>query len=658
MGSFERSPSMASEDCGLTLGEALSMACPESTDVLRTVEEEADPFAALRAAGFRVVTRHAVPVAMLRFVRSAVAQCESGWLVLSGGRRGVVARGRGCSTIPMSDAAALITGPIIEIERPLETESIVRALVRQAFEERSVIMTVVTATCVAPLLALVPAAASLYVFDEVIPNELRGGMTLVAVALLATAFFQAWVSIVRVQTLLYVRARLDLGVARRLLARTLRLPFTHLQKFSAAGLMEAFRGLSNARDILADRVLSAGFDGAMSLLILIAVFWFSPPVALLLAIGAFGYLLIAAALAYAQMRHERQEIQARMATRERLIDAIRAVATVKSAGAEEAMVKRWQGRLSRELLVGSRRQRLVLYSGAVRDAMRQSTTFGVLIAGALLIGSGATRIGSFVALLQLTGAYVAGVLGAAGFVQSLMTAIPHLQRAAELSRIDPVPRARRTTRPERIVLEKVSFRYTDDGPWVLRGLDAVIEPGCIVRLDGPSGAGKTTVLRLLASIYEPTGGRLHVNGIDLDRGGSAFLYLPQDVQLFAGSVLDNLRLLSGGAPVDRILRASEDLGLAAWVSSLPMAYATLVMSGASISGGQKQLIALTAAAATDVPVLLLDEAGSNLDAATYRRVFASPVWQGRTIIYVGHSAYAQLPGSLTLSVTASSSAVS
>lgn len=657
MGSFERLHSMASEGHGLALEEALSMACPESAEVLRTVEKT-DPFSALHAAGFRIVTRHSVPVERLRFISNGVAQCEGGWLALSGGRRGATARGRGRFSIPIAAAAALITGPIIEVERPIERESIARTLLRRAFEERSVILTVLVATAVAPLLAIVPAAASLYVFNEVIPDELRGGMPLVAAVLVATALFQAWVSIVRVRTLLYVRARLDLGVARRLLARILRLPFTHLQKFSAAGLMEAFRGISNARDILADRVLSAGFDGVMSLLILLAVYWVSPLVASLLAICAFGYLLIAAALAYSQMRLERQEIDARTATRERLIDAIRGVATVKSAGAEEAMVRRWQARLSQELLMGSRRQRLVLYSGAVRDAMRQATTFGVLIAGALLIRSGATQIGSYVALLQLTGAYVAGVLGAAGLIQSLMTAIPHLQRATELGRIDPVPRVRRTARPERIVLEQVSFRYTNDGPWVLRGLDAVFEPGCMYRLDGPSGAGKTTVLRLLASIYKPTRGRLHVNGIDLDRGGSAFLYLPQDVQLFAGSLLDNLRLLSGGASVDRILRASDDLGLATWVSSLPMAYATLVMSGATISGGQKQLIALAAAAATDVPVLLLDEAGSNLDAATYRHVFASPVWQGRTIVYVGHAAYAHLPRSQTLSVTSPSSVVS
>jgi ABC-type bacteriocin/lantibiotic exporter with double-glycine peptidase domain len=92
------------------------------------------------------------------------------------------------------------------------------------------------------------------------------------------------------------------------------------------------------------------------------------------------------------------------------------------------------------------------------------------------------------------------------------------------------------------------------------------------------------------------------------------LYLPQFVNLFSGSIMENLRLLSGGAPVARLLEAAEITGLAALVATLPMAYHTVLSPGGrSISGGQRQLIALTAAIGSERKLLLLDEAMSNLD---------------------------------------------
>lgn len=651
MAFFEASrSSMADSLLGCTLDEALTLACPEAAGVLR-MEDDGDRLSALRSSGFRIVER-AEP-GSLYFVRAGVARWrDDRWVAIVGGKQGVKLHDGTCEKkMAARDALRLISGPVVEVERPLEFESIAATILRSAREERGTIVSAVSATVLGPVLALVPAAALMYTFNDVIPNALDGAVPLVAVTLVVTAMFQAWVSTVRLETMLYVRARLEVGIARRLLAKTLRLPFAFLHKSSVSGLIEVFRGLSRARELVTDRLLGAGFDGLMSIAILIAIAFFSPGVAMALGGCAIGYLALAGLTGYRHMRMERTELRARTATRERLMDAIRAIATVKAAAAEDSMVARWRSRLVIELIAGVRRQRLGLYSTAGRDGMRQLTMFGVLIAGALLIKDGGARFGSYVAVLQLTGTYLGGILGLGTLLHSVFMSAPHVQQAREISRVAPVPRVRRGSRPGKIVIDDLWFRYTEDGPWVLRGYSAVLEPEQVYRVDGPSGSGKTTILRLLSTIYTPTRGRIHVKGVDIHRAGVPFLYLPQNVQLFEGSLLDNLRLLSGGVATERILAAAQEIGLATWAASLPMGYATLLMSGAAVSGGQKQLVALTAAAAADVPMLLLDEAGSNLDAATYRHVFASRVWQGRTIVYVGHAMYAHLPGTQTLSVT-------
>ena len=126
---------------------------------------------------------------------------------------------------------------------------------------------------------------------------------------------------------------------------------------------------------------------------------------------------------------------------------------------------------------------------------------------------------------------------------------------------------------------------------------------------------------MLAGLYVPEEGSISIGGMSPQAAASDILYLPQFVNLFSGSIIENLRLLSGGAPVARLLEAADRTGLAALVATLPMSWETLVSPGGkSLSGGQRQLIALTAAIASDRKLLLLDEAMSNLDPILARSI--------------------------------------
>jgi len=189
-----------------------------------------------------------------------------------------------------------------------------------------------------------------------------------------------------------------------------------------------------------------------------------------------------------------------------------------------------------------------------------------------------------------------------------------------------------------VVIEDVWFRYDDDAPWVLSGYSATIAPGEMLRLSSASGSGKTTLLRLVAGLYEPARGSIRINGIDAARAGGV-AYLPQFPHIFGGTLLDNLRIFSGDAPLDRILRIAVDTGLDEWARTMPMAYDTvLATNGGNVSGGQRQLITLTAVLASDHPLLLLDEPMANLDRAIADRVRRVAARERKTIIYAEHAA--------------------
>jgi ATP-binding cassette subfamily B protein RaxB len=188
-----------------------------------------------------------------------------------------------------------------------------------------------------------------------------------------------------------------------------------------------------------------------------------------------------------------------------------------------------------------------------------------------------------------------------------------------------------------VKVEGVGFRYAQDTPWIYKDFHLRVAEGAKHRIPGPSGSGKTTLLRLLAGLLPPEAGSLRLGGLRPREARPHFIYLPQGVRLFEGSLLGNLHIFSCGAPRERLLETAQATGLAAWVSSLPMGWETWVsIGGGNYSGGQRQLVVLTGVLASGRQLLLLDEAMANLDPIHQAKLLSHPLFEAKTILYAGH----------------------
>jgi ABC-type multidrug transport system fused ATPase/permease subunit len=182
-----------------------------------------------------------------------------------------------------------------------------------------------------------------------------------------------------------------------------------------------------------------------------------------------------------------------------------------------------------------------------------------------------------------------------------------------------------------IDVRDVSFRYRDDAPWVLDTFSLTMRCGEHRVLRWPSGCGKTTLLRLIAGVYEPDRGTVLVRRSA--SGARDICYVPQTTPLLEDTLQENLNHLSGGAPAARIAEAARRTGLDELVATWPMGWETM-LSSRVLSTGQRQLVTMTAVLASEASIVLLDETTAHLDAALRARLAGA--FEGRTLLAVDH----------------------
>jgi ATP-binding cassette subfamily C protein CydC len=195
-----------------------------------------------------------------------------------------------------------------------------------------------------------------------------------------------------------------------------------------------------------------------------------------------------------------------------------------------------------------------------------------------------------------------------------------------------------------VELRHVRFRYDERSPLVLDDLSLSLRPGEWLGLTGPSGAGKTTVVGLLLRFVDAGSGTVLLDGVDVRRFGSEEVrsrigVVPQQIYLFNGTLRDNLLVADGGADDTRIAQACDRAGLGPFVRSLPSGFDTLVGDdGLKLSGGERQRVAIARVFLKDAPILILDEATANLDAATESEVLANvrDFARGKTMMVISH----------------------
>ncbi len=276
------------------------------------------------------------------------------------------------------------------------------------------------------------------------------------------------------------------------------------------------------------------------------------------------------------------------------------------------------------------------------------TIAAVLLYGGYLAYHGEVTVGVLAAFLLYLRQFFEPMMEISQFYNTFQSASAALDKLAGVLRERPgVPEPEQPLTLEgargELHFEGVQFSYVEGRP-VLPDLDLTVPAGQTLALVGTTGAGKTTLAKLATRFYDPVGGRILLDGIDLrdltsDNLREAVVMVTQENYLFSGTIADNIRFGRPDATMEQIERATRALGAHDFISALPNGYETdVAQRGGRLSAGQRQLVAFARAFLADPAVLILDEATSSLDIPSERLVQQAlrTVLAGRTAVIIAH----------------------
>jgi ABC-type multidrug transport system fused ATPase/permease subunit len=414
-------------------------------------------------------------------------------------------------------------------------------------------------------------------------------------------------------------------------------------------LVTRVTGDANAVGDMFSGSLGSVVQAAVLLLGMLAVTFVLDPLLALVWLAVVPFLAIVAVTFRARIRAAARRQRAEEGAIASVAnEALSAMAVVKAFGSEAFELGRIQERSEKRMHLGIEASRLQAHFNGLVGVLSAFGTAAVLVLGVFRVAAGAITPGDLVVFVSYAKKADSPLRHIAREVVKISRSMARAERIAEIMAADELLDQRAggyagDRASGEIVFERSSFAYDASRP-ALRDVSLRVPAGSRVAVIGASGAGKSTLAALVARLYDPSEGRVLVDGRDLRDCSLAWLrdqvgVLLQDTVLFTGSVAENIAYGADVAP-QAIVAAAEAAAAHDFVSGLPEGYATeLGPQGAGLSGGQRQRIGIARTLLRDPPILLLDEPTTGLDAEAESQLLESleRLMRGRTTILVTHS---------------------
>lgn len=462
------------------------------------------------------------------------------------------------------------------------------------------------------------------VMDHAIPAGDRGLLTLICTGLLFFILLRAAVSMARAWSSLVMTALINVQWQSGLFNHLLRLPLGYFERRKLGDIQSRFGSLDALRSTFTASIVGAIMDSIMVIGVLVMMVLYGGWLAWIVLAFTALYVLLRL-LTYGYYRQLSEESLVRNARASSyFMETLYGIATVKMQGMAERRSAHWLNLEIDSINTGIRMTKMDMLFGGINTLIAACDQVVILWLGTSLVIDNQMTIGMFVAFSAFRGQFSDRVSSLTNFLLQLRMMSLHNERIADIAlhprenRKPDLPYEARL-QPISLSTHALSYRYDSQSPAIFRALDIAVVAGESVAIVGPSGAGKTTLMKVLCGLFYPDSGRVEVNGIDIQQLGinnyhKMIACVMQDDKLFSGSIRENICGFTDVVDENWMQECAQASHLHEVIIRMPMGYETLIGElGEGLSGGQKQRLFIARAIYKKPAILFLDEATSALD---------------------------------------------
>jgi ATP-binding cassette, subfamily B, bacterial CvaB/MchF/RaxB len=468
--------------------------------------------------------------------------------------------------------------------------------------------------------------------DEVIA---RGDVDLLVVLALGfglVAALKAASTALRALIVLILQNLLHLQMGARLFHHLIRLPISYFEKRHIGDILSRFISLEPIRNLLGEGLIVALIDGIMAIATLGMMLLYSVKLALIVLTAFILYLLLRLAL-YRMLRDRTlATIHTKANETSIFIESVRAIQSLKLFNREKQRETQWLNRYVDYVSANVRLGRVQISFKTLNELLFGLESILVIYVAARLALGNAMSIGMIFAFIAYKQHFTEKSVQLVEKAIDLRLITLHLER---LSDIALTPLERGHDRPlayirpvkGKIELRNVSFRYASTEPLVIENVSLTVQAGETITIVGPSGGGKTTLMKIMLGLVEPTSGEVFIDDVPLSNIGvrayrEQIAAVMQEDGLLSGSVADNIAFFDASFDQHKMVKCAELAGIHDDLMAMPMTYNSLVGDmGSSLSSGQKQRVLLARALYRRPKIIFLDEATAHLDVDMEERIY-------------------------------------
>ena len=539
---------------------------------------------------------------------------------------------RGVRTIPMEEVSKRFTGVALELtptqgfeKKDDEVKMRLSDLWSKVTGLKRILIQVFFLSMLLQVFMLISPFYMQLTVDNVIVGRDLHLLVVLALGFLLLAFVSAGTTALRSYIIMYLSNQLSIQMAANLLRHLIHLPLSFFEKRHIGDIVSRFGSMDQIKNLMTTGLIETIVDGLMTITTLIMMFIYSP----LLGSIVLGVVIIYALLRFAMYQPFKklteESIVANAKENSNFMETVRAAQSIKLFGRESQRQTVWHNNYADAMNADIRINKLKISYKVINDLLFGIENVAVIYFGATLVLNNSFSVGMLFAFMAYKAQFTSKAATVIEKLIEFRMISLHLSRIADIALTpqevvgDKNSKSSSRTIKGELTLKNIGFRYSDSEPMVFQNISYTFKPGESVAIVGPSGGGKTTLMKNMLGLLSPTEGNVLVDGIEINKFGLSNYRrqigaVMQDDQLLSGSLMDNISFFDPEMDEEHVIKCASLASIHDDIEQMPMAYNTLIGDmGTTLSGGQRQRLLLARALYCKPRILFMDEATSNLD---------------------------------------------